>query len=223
MIRAIGILFILSSCGAAQGALLTNFAGSFAKYQSCSLLMPASKCYKLYCDPTGIEEGMITAYVDVPDPGAALSRFDIGSENGIAATHPAYSATLIGDPTFTKMSGRERYVAHVRFMLNAGMDPPTGEIVLFELHVHDALPSLGIADVQVGFEFNPGDFVTILDTGPPVQRTTFDHMQLTDVPMVLEIPEPGTLALTAWGAALWRFRPRRTSRLQGSFEGGFPL
>jgi hypothetical protein len=67
MTRALGILFILSSSGVAQSALMTNFAGSYAKYQSCSLLMPASKCYKLYCDPTGIEEGVITAYVDVPD------------------------------------------------------------------------------------------------------------------------------------------------------------
>jgi hypothetical protein len=97
-------------------------------------------------------------------------------------------------------------------MLTGAPEPPGGQILLFELHVHDAVPSAGIADVQVGFEFNPGDFVTILDPGPPVQRTTFDDTQLTDVPMALEIPEPGSLAVAACGAAFWRLWPGRTSR-----------
>jgi hypothetical protein len=89
---------------------------------------------------------------------------------------------------------------------------------LNQLTTNDALPAPGIADVQVGFVFNPGDFVTIIDTGPPV---TFDHAQLTDVPIVLEIPEPASLALAAYGAAFWRLRTWRTSRRRAAFRGRF--
>jgi hypothetical protein len=202
MTRGLVILITLTSCGVSRGALLTNFSASYAKYQACSLLMPASKCYKLYCDPQGIQEGQITAYVDVPDPGPALSRFDMSAENDIIPTHPNYVPTPIGDPIVSKSNGRQRYAVRVHFSLTGAPEPPAGEVLLFELHVHDALPQLGIADTQVGFEFNPGDFVTIFTPGAQPQTTTFDDTQLADVPLVLEVPEPASFALFGWAAAL---------------------
>ena len=203
MTRGFIILITLLSSGAAQGALLTNFAGSYAKYQACSLLMPASKCYKLYCDPEGIQNGQITAYVDAPDPGFPLSRFDLSLENRIAATHPLYMANLPNDPSVIRANGRERYERSVQFGVIGGQEPPGGEIVIFELHIHDNLPHLGIDDIEVGFEFDPGDFVTIFTPASPSQPqpqfTTYDHTQLDDVPLILQIPEPNALVLVIYG------------------------
>lgn len=204
------------SCSVGQAALLKNFAASYAKYQACSVLMPAAKCYKLYCDPEGIQEGQITAYVDVPDPGG-VSRFDLGPPNGIESTHPLYTAVVsdvLGNPSITTLNGRQRYEAKVSFRLIPGFEPPGGEIVIFELHVHDLLPQLGLAGVEVGFEFDAGDFVTIFTPGSQPQFTTFDDTQLDDVPLMLQVPEPGSLVLAGCGLASlgWTIRRRRRSR-----------
>jgi len=194
------ILIALFSSGVARGALLTNFSGSYARYQACTLALPASKCYKCYFDPEGISEGQVRAYVEAPDPGMGQLRFDLGSENGIKSTHPEYIVAPVGDPTITTALGRQRYEVILHF--NATGEPPAGPVTIFEYHIHDALPLLGLADVEVGFEFDPGDFITAFDPGPPPSSTTFDHTQLSDVPLVLEIPEPGSIVSIGWGVAL---------------------
>ena len=199
MIRTMTVVGMVLSSAACQGALLTNFAGSFARYQACRVTIPASKCYKLYCDPQGLFTGQLTAVVDVPEePGQ--SRFDLSTENQIEATHPSYTAQ-VGPPVITVLNGRERYEAKVQFQLTAP-EPPAGEILLFELHVHDALPAIGSIDAQLFFLFEPGDFVTLFDSdAPPATAfTTFNHTQLNDVRLEL-VPEPGGAALLVCGVA----------------------
>ena len=216
-----GFIFLIAvccSCHVGQAALLKNFAASYAKYQACSALMPAAKCYKLYCDPEGIQEGRITAYVDVPDPGG-LSRFDLGPGNGIESTHPLYNAVVhdvFNNPSITTENGRQRYEAIITFRLQPGFEPPGGEIVIFELHVHDLLPELGLDGVEAGFEFNEGDFVTIFTPpstpGAQPQFTTYDHTELDDVSLALQVPEPSALMLACCGPAAWGWTVRHRQR-----------
>jgi hypothetical protein len=174
--------------------------------------MPASKCYKCYFDPEGISEGQVIAYVDVPDPGLGQFRFDFGSDNGVKATHPAYSASVIGTPTIVNELGRQRYEAVIQFSVIGPSEPPAGPVTIFEYHIHDAKPELGVSDINVGFEFRPGNFITIFNPGPPPTFTTFDHTQLADVPLVLQVPEPSSLALIGWLAALTAWATGRRGR-----------
>jgi hypothetical protein len=199
MVRLLAAAAAILSTTACQGALLTNFAGSYWRYQSCTVSLPASKCYKLYCDPQGLFSGQLTAVVDVPEaPGQ--SRFDLSPENHIEATHPSYTAS-VGAPLITTASGRERYEAKVQFQLVA-VEPPAGEILLFELHVHDALPAIGPAGAEAYFLFEPGDFVTVFDSdAPPATAfTTFNHTQLQDVRLTF-VAEPSAATLLACAAA----------------------
>ena len=191
MKRKLSVLLILMSASVCQGALLTNFSASYCSYQASSVLMPASRCYKLYFDPTGISEGQVHLFVDVPLVVPGQMRFDFGPENGVMATHPAYLAFTASDPSITTGGDRQRYETLVQF--SSLGEPPGGEIVIFEYHVHDAMPELGLSNVHVGFEFLPGDFVTIFEPGPPPQSTTYDHTQLSDVP--LQVPEPCSATL----------------------------
>jgi hypothetical protein len=235
---------LLTSSGASDAALLTNFAGSYALYQQCAAdaadfdgdgdiegadflkwqrglgltaqtnnfngdadhngvvdavdmnlwrgkfgmpaVTPDSVCFKLFFDPLGIIEGDVTAVLDVPDPGMGQSRFAIGSENGIIEAHPQYSVNVLST-MLSAPPGRQRLEAKIRFNARNPADPPAGPITIFGYQVHDNLPPLGLADVQVRFEFNPGNFITVFDPGTG-QTTTFDHNQLQDVTLPLSVP-----------------------------------
>ena len=73
------------------------------------------------------------------------------------------------------------------------MDPPAGPITLFGFQVQDRAPEAGLAGVQLGFVFKPGDFITTFDpVPPPGVSATFDHTQLTPV---FPIPIPVALML----------------------------
>jgi len=162
--------------------------------------LPDSVCFKLYLDPEGISDGQTTVVVDVPDSGMGQLRFSLGNANGIIDSHPQYTAHVV-QTSITMPPGRQRFEATVRFTALNPMDPPAGPITLFGYQVQDQLPELDLLGVQVGFVFNPGDFITTFDPlPPPGVSTTFDHTQLAPV-FPLLIPEVLMLDVnTATGA-----------------------
>jgi hypothetical protein len=246
MTKSLTILAMLSFCSVGYAGLLTNFAGSYAQYQECTMQatdfnvdgdvdggdfltwqknlgmlsgashalgdadkdgnidsddlnhwlpkfgttggLPDSVCFKLYLDPEGISDGQATVVVVVPDLGPGLSRFAMGNANGIIDTHPGYTARVV-QTSITKPAGLERFEATVRFTAINQMDPPAGPITLFGYQVQDAVPDAGLAGVQLGFTFKPGDFITTFDPDPPPGvSATFDHTQLT-APFPLPLPD----------------------------------
>lgn len=170
--------------------------------------IPDSVCFKLYFDPQGIIFGDVTAFVDAPDPGGGQQRFGIGLENGISEKHPDYVVSIL-DTVVIAQAGRQRIESRVRFAAANPAAPPIGELTIFGIQIQDKLPQLGPQGVLAGFDFRPGDTVTVLDdvTG---QTTTFNDTQLLDVappvmlPLVLDVnrisgavqirnPNPNTL------------------------------
>jgi hypothetical protein len=145
-----------------------------------------SFCYKLYYEPEGIVEGNVTAVVDVPDPGMGQFRLDAGDSSGLISIHPQYSANVLAT-TITALAGRQRIEAKVNFQAKDPFNPPEGPITIFGYQVGDLLPQLGNADVDVGFEYQPGDFIRILDTDTG-ETSSFDHTQLVGVSLPLSVP-----------------------------------
>ena len=195
----------LGLCAPAQAGLLTNFAASYPKYQTClGMNQPASKCYKLYCDPPGILSGRITGFVDVPDPGVP-SRFSDVQE--LSDIDPRYAVTIT-DVQLLTPPGRQRLEVQVDFnALNADV-LPSGPVVIFAVEIGDLFPALGNDDTFAGFYFKPGDFVNIYDSA--TNTTTFyDHTQLQGV--TVRLPEPASGALAAGLAVVALARRRRRS------------
>jgi hypothetical protein len=162
--------------------------------------IPDSVCFKLYFDPQGIILGDVTAFVDAPDPGGGQQRFGIGLENGISEKHPDYVVSIL-DTVVIAQAGRQRIESRVRFAAANPSAPPIGELTIFGLQIQDKLPELGPQGVLAGFDFRPGNTVTVLDdvTG---QTTTFNDTQLPDVappillPLVLDVnPNTGVVQI----------------------------
>jgi hypothetical protein len=145
-----------------------------------------SVCFKMFLDPEGITEGQITAYVDViaPPPG----QFRFGTHASLIDVHPAYRANVVSSIR-TFPAGRQRIETKIHFQARDMTNPPAGPVTLFGFQTEDLLPSLDLQGLQWGFEFQPGDFITTFDPGPPpVGPTTFGPEQLDDVPLPATLP-----------------------------------
>ena len=181
MTKRLALIIILCSSGESFGALLTNFAGSYARYQQCSIAMGTTLCYKLYFDPPGVLEGQITAFVDVPVPVGG--RFD--EMNGIIpeSVHPDYDV-IVQNTAVINLPGRQRFEATIDFTAST-LKLPQGPITIFGYEIHDVLPELGLAGVVVGFEWKGSDHLTIFDDDTQ-QFTLFNESQLQDVILPLD-------------------------------------
>jgi hypothetical protein len=138
----------------------------------------APVCLKLYLDPTGIADGQVTAFIDLPDPGIGVPRFN-AAQAGIFQTHPGYNVS-IASTNVVIAAGRQRIETKLRFTAVNPSDPPAGPVTICGYQVGDLTPQFGLVGIQTGFNFDPGDFVTTFDvtTGQP---TTFTDDQLQDV------------------------------------------
>ncbi len=156
----------------------------------------APVCFKLYLDPTGIADGQVTAFIDLPDPGIGAPRFN-ATQTGVFQTHPAYNVSIASTSVIVA-AGRQRIETKLRFTAVNPTDPPAGPVTIFGYQVGDLAPQFGLNGIQTGFNFNPGDFVTTIDvtTGQP---TTFTDAQLQDVliqpRMPLLLPGDAILAI----------------------------
>lgn len=145
----------------------------------------APVCFKLYLDPTGIADGQITAFIDLPDPGIGAPRFN-AAQTGVFQTHPGYNVSIVST-NVVLAAGRQRIETKLRFTAVNPTDPPAGPVTIFGYQVGDITPQFGLNGIQTGFNFNPGDFITTFDvaTGQP---TTFTDAQLQDVLIQPRLP-----------------------------------
>src|SRR5262245_41754536 len=133
-------LFLLAPCGVSCGALATNFAASYGRYQACAVVMGTSKCYKLYCDPAGIVAGQLTAFIDIPN------NSDEPRLNGVREiedVHPLYNVTL-GNTSVFNSPGRERTESTIAINALDPLNPATGQAVLFSYESGDKKDFLGV-------------------------------------------------------------------------------
>jgi hypothetical protein len=145
----------------------------------------APVCFKLYLDPTGIADGQVTAFIDLPDPGVGVPRFN-AAQTGIFQTHPGYNVSVASTNVIVA-AGRQRIETKLRFTAVDQTDPPEGPITILGYQVGDITPQFGLNGIQTGFNFGPGDFVTTFDvtTGQP---TTLTDAQLQDVSLQPRLP-----------------------------------
>ncbi len=148
--------------------------------------LPASVCFKLYFDPTGITEGRVTAFVDAPVFSPGQIRFGLGKQNGVFAADTRYSVQLV-QSNILMPPGRQRLEAKVHFNAVDPTNPPAGPVTIFGFQVQDQLPALSLEGVQAGFEFQSGDFITLFDSNNG-QTTVFNETQLQDVQTRIDRP-----------------------------------
>ncbi len=148
--------------------------------------IPSSAAFKLFFDPAGIVSGAVTVFVDVPDPLPGQPRFELDYENAIIARHPDYEVFQLGSPMISTGAGRERFEVRVGFTAKNPASPPAGPVTIFGYQVVDEQSQFGFQGIQLGFLFDPGDFITT-DNGSG-QQTTLDDTQLADVPLGLQLP-----------------------------------
>ncbi len=216
MTRWLSVLLLIVSCSVSQAALQTNFSGCYATYLACVSVQGSSKCFKLYFDPAGITLGQVTAFVDVPDPG--VPRLDSLAE--VMAESLAYNAQL-GTSSAASPSGRQRFESRVQFSAKDPANPVQDEVVIFSYDLGDKLPALGLAGVQAGFFFQPGDFINTFDPQTNESRHyEFNSVDSFGQPILksqiftaatIITPEPGACTLAAGSLlalAAWR-RKRR--------------
>lgn len=146
-------------------------------------LIADAVAFKLFLDPRGVVDGQVTAFLEVANSGLG-DRL----RESFVATHPQYNAAIVNTTITTPLPGRQLYEFKIEFEAIDPLNPPNGPVDILSLEIIDAKPQLGIANVDLGFRFDPGDFVTVFDTGPPPQSTTFDHMLLEDVDLTLAVP-----------------------------------
>jgi hypothetical protein len=144
------------------------------------------QCFKLFLDPTGIVAGSVTAIIDVPIAQAGQIRLAVDSMTRVIDVHPKYTAQLV-QTNIIQLAGRQRLEAKVSFLAKDPTNPPGGPVTLFGFQAKDLQPQLGLQDIQVGFDFRPGDFVSIFDVDAG-QGTVFDDGELNDVPLQLTRP-----------------------------------
>jgi DNA-binding beta-propeller fold protein YncE len=147
----------------------------------------SSAAFKLYFDPQGIIEGAVTVVVDVPDPVPGQERFELDEENAVISRHPAYEVFQIGAPLITTVAGREVFKARVGFRAFNQQDPPAGPVTIFGYQVADEQSQFGFQNVQLGFFFETGDFITLFDPSNG-QTITIGESSLGDAPLTLGVP-----------------------------------
>lgn len=153
-----------------------------ARFGTPLSLIPDAVCFKLFLDPKGVVDGQVTAFLEVDNSGLG-DRL----RESFVATHPQYNAVIVGT-TITPLPGRQLYEFRIQFQAIDPLNPPDGPVDILSLEIVDAKPELGIADTDLGFKFDAGDFVTVFDTGPPAQSTTFGDTLLDDVDLTLAVP-----------------------------------
>lgn len=146
--------------------------------------LPASTCFKLYLDPQGVVSGSVTLFVDAVEINPGEMRFGLGNVNGLFQTDPRYKVQVL-DSLINVGGGRQRIEAKIRFDAVNPLNPPVGPVTIFGFQVQDLLPETGVTGVQAGFDFKPGDFVSIFDTTNG-QTTVFNDTQLDDVNLSFE-------------------------------------
>jgi len=188
----------LASSGLSRGALLTDFSGSFALYRACVGTHPTSLCFAMFFDPQQVLEGQVTAFIEADEEASGGPRF---GSLPIVFNESFYSVGLV-NTTITDLGTRQRIESQVMF--NAAMDRPLppGPVTIFSYEVGDLDPFLNLGTVQLGFFFQPGDFITLLDDVTN-ERTTISHDELPPVFLRLEgaIPEPSGF-VTAIGCCI---------------------
>ena len=157
--------------------------------------LPMSVCFKLFFDPEGITSGEVTAFVDAPALGDP--RFLAGAENGFTNVHPGYSVQLLNESVTQPTPGRQRIESIIRFDALNPLDPPAGPVTIFGYQIHDKSAFLGPNDVQAGFIFNPGNFISTYDPVNDLTQT-FTPPQLTGVqpPLMSPLIQPSDVFRT---------------------------
>ena len=154
-----------------------------ARFGTPPSLIPDAVAFKLFLDPRGIVDGQVTAFIEVANTGLG-DRL----REGFVATHPQYNAAIVDTTITTPLPGRQRYEFKIEFEAIDQFNPPDGPVDILSLEIVDAKPQLGIANVDLGFNFNAGDFVTVFDSGPPPLFTTYNDAFLDDVDLALAVP-----------------------------------
>jgi MYXO-CTERM domain-containing protein len=128
--------------------------------------------------------------VEVPDPGLGLLRLNMGAMNGISAVYPGYDVDVLNE-TFIPLPGRQRLEVQIGFNALNAQNPPEGKLTIFGYEIEDLLPQLGMGGVTVKLEFQPGDFLMVLQSDG--QTMTLNDAMLPDLelpvmrPLVLDV------------------------------------
>lgn len=145
-----------------------------------------SQAFALYCEPLGIAAGSVTVVIDVPNTFPGLSRLILDGQTRLIDVHPGYTAQ-IQQASIQQLPGRQRLEARVSFNAKNPTDPPGGSVTIFGLQTIDHVPQLGLQDIQLAFDFRPGDFVSTFNPDTGTGRS-FNDTQLTDVTMPVMTP-----------------------------------
>jgi len=146
--------------------------------------LPSSTCFKLYFDPQGITAGQVTLFIDAPLTTPEDVRFGSAGENGLFLTDPRYNVRVL-QSTYSTVGSRQRIEVKVGFNAIDPLNPPSEPVTILGYQVRDLQPVAVPTAVAAGFNFDPGDFITIFDTATAAS-TTFNHTQLADVPLNFE-------------------------------------